>query len=125
MSLQSPRQFDEHFAKAFNANDADAVLALYESGATLIPQPGNPVTGSAALREALGHFLALNGQIDLRTVGVTETSGLALLLTDWTINGGTDVDGNPVELGGRSTNVLRQQSDGTWLAVIDDPWSAG
>src|SRR5438309_2162939 len=121
MSVQSPRQFDEHFAKAFNAADADAVLALYEPDATLIPQPGNPVTGSAALREALSHFLALNGQIDMQSVGVTETSGLALLLTDWTINGGTDVDGNAVELGGRSTNVLRQQADGTWLAVIDDP----
>lgn len=125
MSVQSPRQFDELFAKAFNAADPDAILALYEPDATLIPQPGNAVTGPAALREALGHFLALKGQIDLRTVGVTETGGLALLQSDWTINGGTDVDGNPVELGGRSTNVLRQQPDGTWLGVIDDPWSAG
>lgn len=125
MSVQSPRQFDEDFAKAFNAADTDAVLALYEPDATLIPQPGNPVTGAAALREALGHFLALNGQIDLRTAGVTQTSGLALLQTDWTISGGTDADGNAVELAGRSTNVLRQQSDGSWLAVIDDPWSQG
>lgn len=125
MSVQSPQQFDEHFTRAFNDADADAVLALYEPDATLIPKPGNPVTGSTALREAMGHFLALKGQIDLRSVGVTETSGLALVLTDWTISGGTDVDGNPVELGGRATNILRRQADGTWLCVIDDPWSAG
>lgn len=125
MSVPSPRQFDEHFAKAFNAADAEALLALYEPDATLIPQPGNPVTGMAAFREALGHFLALNGQIDLRTSALTETGGLALLQSDWTINGGTDPDGNAVELEGRSSVVLRRQADGSWLGVIDDPWSKG
>jgi ketosteroid isomerase-like protein len=34
--------------------------------------------------------------------------------------GGTDPDGNPVELSGRATEVLRRQDNGSWLVVIDD-----
>jgi ketosteroid isomerase-like protein len=46
-------------------------------------------------------------------------------MSDWTLTGGTDPDGNPVELSGRATEVLRRQDNGSWLVVIDDPWSKG
>jgi ketosteroid isomerase-like protein len=125
MSVQSPRQLDEQWMKSFNGADMDALLALYEPEATLIPQPGSPVTGYEAIREALSQFIGLGGQIDLRPSVVVESAGLALVMSDWTLTGGTDPDGNPVELSGRSTEVLRRQDDGSWLFVIDDPWSKG
>jgi uncharacterized protein (TIGR02246 family) len=40
------------FAEAFGSHDLEAVLALYEPDATLIPQPGEVVTGTEAIREA-------------------------------------------------------------------------
>jgi uncharacterized protein (TIGR02246 family) len=125
MAAQSPRQVDEQFAKSFNAGDMNAVLALYEPEATFIPQPGSPVTGHDAIREALSQFIGLHGQIDLRTASVIESAGLALVMSDWTLTGGTDPDGNPVELSGRTTEVHRRQDDGSWLLAIDDPWSKG
>jgi uncharacterized protein (TIGR02246 family) len=125
MSVQSPRQMDEQFAKSFNDGDLEGLVALYEPSATVIPQPGNPVTGTDAIRAALSEFVNLRGQIDLRTAAVTESAGVALVLTDWTLTGGSDPDGNPVELTGRATEVLRRQDDGSWLMVIDDPWSQG
>ena len=42
---------------------------------------------------------------------------------DWSLTGGTDPDGNPVNMEGRSTEIMRRQSDGSWLDVIDDPYS--
>ena len=35
---------------------------------------------------------------------------------------GTGADGNPVNFTGTATDVLRQQSDGTWRIIIDNPW---
>jgi ketosteroid isomerase-like protein len=123
--VQLPRQFDEQFEQRFNAGDADGLLDLYEIGATLLPQPGSPTTDRDGLREALGAFLALKGQISLHTEGVVEAAGLAVVYSTWSLTGGTDPDGNPVEVGGRSTVVLRRQPDGAWLGVVDDPYSQG
>jgi uncharacterized protein (TIGR02246 family) len=125
VSVQNPRQLHQVWEKAFNDDDIDTLVALYEPDATVIPQPGNPVTGHAAIREALGYFLALEGQFRLRTVAVVESGDVAVAFGEWTLTGGTDPDGNTVNLEGRSTDVVRKQPDGSWLDVIDDPYSSG
>jgi uncharacterized protein (TIGR02246 family) len=125
VSVQNPRQLHQVWEKAFTEGDIDALVELYEADATVIPQPGNPVTGHAAIREALGYFIALNGQFQLRTAAVIEGGDLAVLYGDWTLKGGTGPDGNPVDLEGHSTDILRKQPDGSWLDVIDDPYSSG
>jgi uncharacterized protein (TIGR02246 family) len=111
--------------KAYNSGDIDALVELYEPDATIVPEPGSPVTGRAAIREALGPFLALRGQFQLRTSALIESGDVAVAYGDWSLTGGTDPDGNPVNLEGRSTDVLRKQPDGSWLDVIDDPFSRG
>jgi ketosteroid isomerase-like protein len=123
-SVMSPKEFDEHFAKAFTSGDLDGLLALFERGATFLAQPGSPASGSDAIRETLAYFSSLNGQFELRTGSVVETDDVALVLSDWSLRGGTDPDGNSVDLSGQSSLVLRKQDDGGWLCVIDDPWSA-
>jgi ketosteroid isomerase-like protein len=35
---------------------------------------------------------------------------------------GTGADGQPVTLGGISTDVLRRQAAGDWRYAIDQPW---
>jgi ketosteroid isomerase-like protein len=56
---------------------------------------------------------------------VIENGDLAVAYGEWTLTGGADPDGNPVDLEGRSTDVMRRQSDGSWLDAIDDPYSLG
>jgi ketosteroid isomerase-like protein len=48
---------------------------------------------------------------------------LALTGLKWSATG-TDPEGKPVALSGNSTEVVRRQSDGTWLFVIDNPRGA-
>jgi uncharacterized protein (TIGR02246 family) len=125
MSVQSPRQLHQAWEKAYNGGDVDALVELYEPEATVIPQPGSPATGHAAIREALAQLLALKGQMHLQTTAVIESGGLAVVYAEWSLTDGTDPDGNPVNLEGRSTEAMRRQSDGSWLDVIDDPFSRG
>jgi uncharacterized protein (TIGR02246 family) len=54
MPARTPEELPRLFAEAFSAHDLEAALALYEPGATLIPLPGQVVTGTEAIREALG-----------------------------------------------------------------------
>ena len=123
MPVQDPRQLHQAWEKAYHDGDVDALVEFYEPDGTVFPQPGSPVTGHAAMREALVPFVALRGQMQLRTTAVIENGDLALVYGDWSLTGGTDPDGNPVNMEGRSTEIMRRQSDGSWRDVIDDPYS--
>jgi ketosteroid isomerase-like protein len=37
---------------------------------------------------------------------------------------GTDVNGNAIALAGQTSDVVRRQTDGTWLLIIDNPYGA-
>ena len=122
MPVRTPEEMHPAFTEAFNARDLDALLILYEEGAALAPQPGIVVTGPAAIREALGGFLSLNGPIAMTTKTIIPTGNLALLHAEWTLNG-TGPDSTPIALVARSSEVIRRQADGTWRYVIDNPYS--
>ena len=92
-------------------------MALYESDATLIPQPGQVVTGTEDIREALSGFLALNPKFDLDFKKAFQAGDIALLFSEWTLSG-TDPDGNAIEVSGQTSDVVRRQPDGTWIFVL-------
>jgi ketosteroid isomerase-like protein len=96
-------------------------MALFEPEATLIPQPGQVVTGTEAIREGLSGFLALKPKFDLEFKKAFQAGDIALLFSDWTLSG-TDPNDNAVELAGRTSDVARRQLDGSWLFVIDNPF---
>jgi ketosteroid isomerase-like protein len=59
--------------------------------------------------------------LESKVKGVIQTSNLALVNTEWSFSG-DGPDGKPVNIAGKATDVLRQQSDGTWRVLIDNPW---
>jgi uncharacterized protein (TIGR02246 family) len=124
MRASTPEDLHRVFVHAFNAGDIESVMALYEAEASLVPQPGLIVRGHGAIRQALQQFLALKGTIEMETTFVIKTGDVALLRGQWKLKG-TGPDGKPVEMNGRSVEVARRRSDGTWLLAIDHPFGAG
>src|SRR5262245_55036478 len=123
MPTPEPQDVHRRFVESFNAGDLDALMTLYESGAVIIPQPGQLVAGADGVRGVLAQFLALKGTITIDTRTVAPAGELALLHSDWALTG-TGPDGQPIQLSGHTSEVVRRQSDGTWRYVIDDPYSA-
>lgn len=123
MPAHEPREVLRLASEAFNTGDLDALTVLYEPEATLVPQPGQAVSGSQAIREALRGFVAVTQAFDANVKTIVQGDDLALVFTDWTLHG-TAPDGSPVEMSGSAADVVRRQPDGTWLFVIDDPWGA-
>ena len=122
MPAHTPDEVQPLWAEAFSAHDLQALVALYEPEATLIPQPGQVVTGTEAIREALSGLLALNPKFELEFKKAFQAGDIALLFSDWTLSG-TDQEGNAIELEGQTSDVARQQADGSWLIVIDNPYA--
>jgi uncharacterized protein (TIGR02246 family) len=121
--MNRPEDMHSRFAAAFNSGNVDAIMALYEADSTLVPQPGQEVTGRDAIRQALLQFLAVKGTMRITTTFIVRGPGIALTRGRWTLNG-TGPDGNPIEMTGQGVEVLRQQPSGEWLLVIDHPFGA-
>jgi uncharacterized protein (TIGR02246 family) len=119
----SPEQLHIKFQAAFNRQDLDSILALYEPDAVLV-SGGGPVRGLAQIREVYVAALAARPTLELLTLGVTRAGDLAMLHGKWTLHEhGTE--GSDVRREGRNTETVRLQRDGRWLFVIDNPYTPG
>jgi uncharacterized protein (TIGR02246 family) len=123
MPAQQPADVNRLIAEALTKGDREAALSLYEAEAAFVPQPGQVVSGTAAIAAALDGFLALKPTLDIQVEQVIEAGDIALLRSTWTLTG-TGPDGQPLSMGGAATDVVRRQADGTWRYVIDQPWGA-
>jgi uncharacterized protein (TIGR02246 family) len=123
MGAQRPEDIHQLFCTAFNEGNLDAIMALYEPQAALIPQPGQVTRGHTAIRFSLQQFLAFKGKMQMKTVFAIHGSDLALLRSQWKLNG-TGSDGKPVEMVGQSIEVVRRQPNDQWLISIDHPFGA-
>jgi len=121
MIKDDPVALDRAFEDALNRHDLDALMALYEPEAALMPMPGKVVTGTAAIREALAGFVAMKPVI--RTSGrlVAQTGDVALLANDWTLEA-AGPDGTPTTMSGSAVEIARRQPAGHWLFVVDMPF---
>lgn len=124
MPAAEPQDVHRLFSERFAAGDLEGLLALYEPTATLVPQPGQSVSGHAAIREALQGFLAMKGTLTMESRFLAQTDEIAQLASIWSLSA-TGPDGAPIELGGTGFEVVRRQPDGTWKLVIDNPWGVG
>jgi uncharacterized protein (TIGR02246 family) len=122
MPANIPADLHRLFEETFNAGDVDGLAALYEPDATLIIG-GSTVVGREAIRAAYAN--AVNGRrMTLETRAVTTSDvGLSLLHGAWVIEPAQTLQGAS-GTAGISTEVARRQSDGTWLFVIDSPYTA-
>jgi ketosteroid isomerase-like protein len=117
-----PEELNRLFADGLNGGNLDALVALYESGAALMAQPGQVVTGTQQIREALRGFIGMKPTLTvLESKTLVQAGEIALTAARWRL-AGTGPDGHPVNMNGESAEVCRRQADGTWRLVIDEPW---
>ena len=121
MSVSSPEEVIRKLFDAINKGDIDTAVALYEPGGSLVAQPGQVETGTPALREALEAFTAIKPTLTLEQEAFVVADGIALSVVKWTLKG-SGPDGELIQMEGKSSDVLRQQSDKSWLIAIDNPW---
>jgi uncharacterized protein (TIGR02246 family) len=125
MSARTPEDCDRLFGEYLNAGDLERLVALYEPRASLVQQDGSAATGTAALRDALGGFVAMKPRIRMNVTRVVRAGDdLAVLYNDWSLRA-QGPDGNPLEMTGKAIEFVRRQPDGTWRFAVDDPFARG
>ena len=103
---------------AINRGDVEAAVVHYEADAVFVVQPGVVVTGSAAIRSALGELLSTGAKIVTQGRLALCTGDLALY------HSRRQLRGQAGDTGAESADVLRRGTDGRWRIAIDDPWGS-
>ena len=116
----TPKDLLDSQVKEFNRGNIDFLMTLYEMDACFASKPGQAVNDLDNIRRTLQDFIHMGAKLEAIVRRVIQASDLALLITEWSING-NEPDGKPFNLVGRGTVVLRQQPNGTWLMVIENP----
>lgn len=119
--IDTPEDLLNLQVEEFNKGNINFLMTLYENDACFASKPGQVVKDLESIHQTLQGFIDMRCKLEVRVKRVLQASNLALLITEWSING-TEPDGKPINLTGRGTVVLRRQSDDTWLMVIENPW---
>ncbi|QPD06063.1 MAG: hypothetical protein Nkreftii_003837 [Candidatus Nitrospira kreftii] len=121
MKTSDPLDLIAQLVTAMNAQDLETALTLFEPGASFVMKPGVVVSGTAGIHQALQGFMALKPKLTIETQQIVQVGDVAQYCARWSING-IDPAGAAVQLGGRSSSILRRQPDGRWLFLVDNPW---
>jgi ketosteroid isomerase-like protein len=105
----------------FNKGNLSFLMTLYENDACFASKPGQVVKDLEGIRQTFQDLIDMGGKLEAKAKKVLQAGGLALLITEWSITD-AEPDGKPIKLTGKGTVVLRSQSDGSWLMVIENPW---
>lgn len=106
------------FDQAFNSKNAEAIGALYDANAVVMPAPaGAPVIGAAAIQTFFAGLIQA-GVIEhqLTLIDAVEDGNLAFQRGLWA-GAMVGADGVKQTFGGNVHLVYRKQADGGWKAL--------
>src|SRR4029079_12409569 len=123
MNAHTPEEVHLRWLDAINAGDLDDVLTLYEPDSSIVDTDGDLVQGLDAIRKGTAGLLQLEPTFELHVARALQCGDIALLLSPWRMTG--TAGGDPIEMQGTTTDLVRRQNDGTWRFVIDNPTGLG
>jgi uncharacterized protein (TIGR02246 family) len=112
--MEGPEQLSRRLVAHLNAEEIDAIVALYEEDA-VFADLGGAVRGLDEIRAAHRDFASSGNKLSLIDSVVFAAGDLALVHWSWTVS---RPNGSTIE--GVSAEVLRRQRDGQWKYVIDN-----
>jgi len=121
MAINTPEELLNLVTETINKKDIDSFISLYESDASFIGESGEIINGTEKIREKIKEYMDMNGNLESTVTRIIPAGSIVLAYSNWTFKASSP-DGTLINLGGTAIDVLRKQSDNSWLVVIDNPW---
>ncbi|RIX49357.1 SgcJ/EcaC family oxidoreductase [Paenibacillus nanensis] len=122
-AVMNPEKMNAAFAEAYNSGDIGKLLALYEPDGILVNPNGGHDNGIVQIRKTLEDLLQLQGSMISKNIYYIPFENIALLRAHYVLHT-VGTDGNPMQIQGHTTEIVRKQQDGSWLYIIDHPYGA-
>lgn len=119
MKAMRPREIANCIGYFLKHGDLDGILSMFHPDCCLVfPRGASPRTGLDAVRKSFEMFVDQRPTLVSKVKGELILGGTALLTADWHIEDG---DGNVLDHGS-STEVAKQNQDGSWVYYMDCPF---
>lgn len=120
LEQQAVLQAVQQMTDAFHRKDIKGVMDSYEPNALVVFDPQHPIQDAEALKERFVQSFGISPKFEYSGHEVFVNGDIGVHLAPWTMTA-TAPDGTAIKQTGLSIAVLRQQKDGKWLMVFDDP----
>lgn len=117
---QAVLQAVQQMTDAFHRKDIKGVMDSYEPNAMVVFDPQHPIQDVEVLKERFIQSFGISPRFEYSGHEVFVNGDIGVHLAPWTMTA-TAPDGTAIKQTGLSIAVLRQQKDGKWLMVFDDP----
>jgi len=121
--VRNPEEMNTAFAKAYNSGSIENLLALYESSSIHVHPNGEIQHGIHSFQQTLVELLQWKGVMVSHNIYCIPFENIALLRAHFILNT-VDPDGNPIQMQGHTTEIVRKQPDGSWKYIVDHPFGA-
>jgi len=112
------RAAGSRFETAFNAGNADDIVAFYTDDAVLLPPNSDTMTGATGIRGTFGPLIGAKANMDLNTDRIVQSCDVAYEYGTYTMrwNG---PDGTPMNDRGKFVTIWRKMPNGDWKIAVD------
>lgn len=121
MAINTPEELLNRVTECMNSKDLDTFVSLYEPDGSFIDESGENINGHEKIREKIKGFMDMNGKLENTIRKIIPAGNIVLAYSDWTFKA-SGSNGTSINLSGTAIDVLKKQSDNSWLIVIDNPW---
>jgi len=106
---------------AFHHQDMAGIMASYENGGAVMFEPGKAISDPEIIKKMFAGFFQINPNFTYpKGHEVYIANDIALHIAPWEMTGKMP-DGTEIQKKGLSVAVLRKQTNGDWLMVLDNP----
>lgn len=112
-----------YFRSCIANGDLQGALNCFDKDAIYIERDGQEITGLDNIEKSMEHLCTWRPKITGSKHRVTIVGDFAIWVDKWSLSGATP-DGNPVEMSGATSCMMKKSNDGIWLWLVDNPFAA-
>ncbi|WP_233559749.1 nuclear transport factor 2 family protein [Taibaiella sp. KBW10] len=118
-----PQGAVNYFRHCIVTGDLSGAMSCFHKEATYIDRGGMEVKGLDQIDASMKHLCTWKPEIKGSKHRVTIVGDLAIWVDKWTLKAVLP-DGNPIEMAGATTCMMKKSEAGIWLWLVDDPFAA-
>ena len=119
----SPERMVRYFRNCMLQGDLQGAVSCFDAEGTYIEIDGQEIKGLENIEKALESICLWKPQISSVKHRVTIAGNHAIWTDKYIVNAQTP-DGNPIEMDGITACLMKCNSKGDWLWLVDNPFAA-
>lgn len=119
----NPQGTVQYFRHCIHQGDLKGALSCFDSAATYIERDGREIKGLAHIEKALESLCLWKPEIKGMNHKLTCVGDIALWVDNYVVKAKMP-NGDPIEMEGVTTCILKRNNQGIWLWLVDNPFAA-